>query len=539
MIAWIGNQCGRVLRPFVLVFQHLYGAIADAYPVLLMRAIRRPGTTLSIGGGVFVVALAVVPYLGVDLLPAMQQSELTIGIALPPGVSLQETSRVAADIAKVAAKDQVVEHVGVIVGDTSWATQQADGRGENTARIRLRFAANVSAGDRRELVDRLVDQGQRHPEVTISRDDDVIVQLRQPVEVEIFGEDLGDLELASAAVTAQLRDVAGVRDVKSSWSHGAHEVQVVFDHNQLAHFGLDLDQAASRVRQQIAGEIATTIPINNRDVDVRVRAKQERTHAIEQLPNLVVGTREDRAILLKSVASISHQRGPAEIRRIGQQRAVAVSADTEGGDLKTITAAVRTSLRDIDVPPGVTIKVAGQSDEMKRSLASLVLALSLAAFLVYAVLAAQFESLLQPFVVVLTLPLAAVGSIAALAVTGRAIDVTSLIGMTMLAGIVVNNAIVLVDAINDQRRQGVQWPEDVMIGSQSRLRPILMTTATTVVALIPMIVGHGGAAAFRQSLAITVIGGLLASTALTLLVIPAAYTALARFARPARGPSAP
>jgi hydrophobic/amphiphilic exporter-1 (mainly G- bacteria), HAE1 family len=249
---------------------------------------------------------------------------------------------------------------------------------------------------------------------------------------------------------------------------------------------------------------------------------------VAELARLEVGRNEGLPVTLASVASVDVARGPGEIRRIGQERAALVTANLEGRDLASATKDIAAALSRIDLPPGARVDLTGQNRELVESFASLRFAILLAVFLVYLVMASQFESLLHPFVVMFTIPLAVIGVLLTLFVTGSSISVMVLIGLVILAGIVVNNAIVLVDAANQLRAEGRTRNEALVEAGRLRLRPILMTTLTTVLGLLPMAVATGEGAELRTPLALTLMGGLMVGTILTLVVIPAVYSVLDR-----------
>jgi HAE1 family hydrophobic/amphiphilic exporter-1 len=330
-------------------------------------------------------------------------------------------------------------------------------------------------------------------------------------------------------VTEALAGIPGLVDLRSSAEMGNPEVQVRFDREQLARLGLDLAAVASTVRTKVQGEVATRFTEGDREIDIRVRALPQDDARVEQIHDLIVGHVDGRPIFLKSVAQIELTEGPTEIRRIGQKRAAVVGGNLSGRDMGAVAADVQTELDALapSFPLGVEAVLSGQEKELQSSFASLALAMGLAIFLVYLVMASQFESFLHPFVIIFTLPLGAIGVILALAVTGNTVNVVAIIGAVMLAGIVVNNAIVLIDAVNQRRRAGSGLVEALTDAGLARLRPILMTSATTIFGLMPMALGLGEGAELRAPLAVTVIGGLAVATALTLIVIPVVYSLLA------------
>jgi HAE1 family hydrophobic/amphiphilic exporter-1 len=239
------------------------------------------------------------------------------------------------------------------------------------------------------------------------------------------------------------------------------------------------------------------------------------------------------------VAQVNQAEGPSEIRRIGQKRAAVISGNLAGRDMGEVAEDVRASIRRASLPAGVTAALSGQEEEMQSSFRSLTLAGLLALFLVYLVMACEFESLIHPFVVMFTVPLGVIGTVGALALTGHSIDVVAILGSVMLAGIVVDNAIVLIDGVNQLRDQGLNRHDALIEGGLNRLRPILMTTACTVLGLLPLALGIGEGSELQRPLAITVIGGLTVGTVLTLIVIPVIYTLLDRKAdAPVTSPAA-
>jgi hydrophobic/amphiphilic exporter-1 (mainly G- bacteria), HAE1 family len=253
--------------------------------------------------------------------------------------------------------------------------------------------------------------------------------------------------------------------------------------------------------------------------------------SVDDLSSLIVGQRGGVPIPLSAVAEVSVAEGPSEIRRIGQKRAAVISGNLAGRSMGEVAADVRAALRRLPVSAGsagITASLSGQEEEMQRSFRSLTLAGLLALFLVYLVMACEFESLIHPFVVMFTVPLGAIGTIGALALTGHSIDVVAILGAVMLAGIVVDNAIVLIDGVNQLREQGMSRERALLEGGLNRLRPILMTSACTVLGLLPMALGLGEGSELQRPLAITVIGGLTVGTVLTLIVIPVLYTLLDR-----------
>ena len=336
--------------------------------------------------------------------------------------------------------------------------------------------------------------------------------------------DLPGLRRLSAETVGVLSGLPGLADVRSSLQAGHPELQILYDRERLSSYGLDLRAVAELVRHKVQGRVATGLRRDERSIDVLVRLREEDRLGVDELERMVVNPGGERPIRLGSVAAIRIAEGPSEIRRIDQQRTALVTANVEGLDLGSAAEAIRQALGSMAFPPGFTFLVSGQSTEMERSLNSLLFALGLAVFLVYIVMAGQFESLVHPFVILFTVPLAATGAVVVLHLMETPLSVIVFIGFIMLAGIVVNNAIVLVDYINRLRRSGLAAGEAIVRAGSVRLRPILMTASTTVLGLTPMALGLGDGAEIRAPMAVTVISGLISSTVLTLVVIPAVYS---------------
>jgi hydrophobic/amphiphilic exporter-1 (mainly G- bacteria), HAE1 family len=368
--------------------------------------------------------------------------------------------------------------------------------------------------------------GQPGVEVKFSRPQ--LFSFATPLEIEIAGYDLDVLRRAGQDLSQRLESSDRFVDVKSSVEQGYPEVQIRFDQERTAALGLTTREIADQVVRKIRGEVATRYSYRDRKIDVLVRATEADRSSVEDIRNLIVNPLSERPVTLDAVAEVIATEGPSEINRSDQERVAIVSANLAFGDLGSAVAEVERMLRERPLAAGVDVRIGGQSEELKASVNSLIFALSLAIFLVYLVMASQFESLLHPFVIMFTIPLAAVGAVLALKLSGNALSVVVFIGLILLVGIVVKNAIVLIDRINQLREEGVTKRAAIAQAAESRLRPIIMTTLTTLLGFAPLAFGGGEGAEVRAPMAITVIGGLLVSTLLTLVVIPIVYDLMDR-----------
>ena len=373
------------------------------------------------------------------------------------------------------------------------------------------------------------------PELGVKMARPALFSTRTPIEVVLVGWELDELRDVGNTVAAEMAVLPGLRDVQSSLSDGHPEIQIHYDRMRLHRLGLDAATVAGRVRDKVQGVEATRIQQAEQRVNLIVQLVEHDRGNLQDLKQINVNPELTPVIPLDAVADIVEAIGPSEIRRVDQQRAVVVSANLAAFDLGSAVADIDRTLRGLTLPDGVHWTIAGQSREMRESLGSLQFALALAIFLVYVIMASTFENVVHPFVILFSVPLAAVGAVIGLGLTGSPISVVVLIGLIVLAGVVVNNAIVLVDTINGLRAEGHARDAAVRQASALRLRPILITTATTVLGLTPLALGFGAGAEMQGPLAITVIGGLLSSTLLTLVVIPMVY----RVMNPERASDAP
>ncbi len=520
-------------RPVAAIFDRGMNSLTGAYPGLLRAALRHRFFVLVIATAALAGAVALVPRLGVDLIPPFAQGEFSFKVQLPEGTPLEITDRTVMSLAAGLENEEAVESFSAIAGGAGLSLAASGTEGENTARIQVRMKPGSAPEKEAAVIARLRSRLAENQNLRFDFERAAFFSFRTPVEVEVYSDSVEELQDAARTVAAALVDIPGLVDLRTSAELGNPEVQVRFDREQLARLGLELGEVARTVRTKVQGEVATRFTEGDREIDIRVRAIEQGEASVEDIHDLIVGHVEGRPIFLKSVAAIRITEGPAEIRRIGQKRAAVVGGNLSGRDMGAVAADVRQRLRSLALPVGVSVVLSGQEEELDRSFRSLALALGLAVFLVYLVMASLFESFLHPFVIIFTLPLGAIGVVLALAVTGNTVNVVAIIGTVMLAGIVVNNAIVLVDAVNQRRRGGMGVVDALTNAGLHRLRPILMTSATTIFGLMPMALGLGEGAELRAPLAITVIGGLAVATGLTLVVIPVVYSLLAGDRRPA------
>ncbi len=499
--------------------------LGDRYGALLERVLRHPGVTVGVASAALAAGLALAPGLGRELVPELVQGELYVNLELPPGTPLEVTQRRLARLERRAMALDGVATVYALAGASNEQGGVAGEHREHIGQLNLTLVPPVSRPREEALIARLREVLDGEPGLEYRFGRPAYFSFRTPLEVEIRGYNLELLARLAAELARRMRATPGLADVEASTEGGRPELQVRFDRERLAALGLTLGDVAAALRARVLGAIATDIQREDRAIDIRLRSEEEVRDSVQDLLQLTVEQRGKTAIPLAAVATVEEVEGPAEVRRAEGERVAVVSANLAGRDLGSVAAEIAATLEAMRLPAGYGWRIGGQRQEMETSFASMRLAIGLALFMVYLVMASQFESLLHPLVILFSVPFALIGVLATLHLFEVTVSVVVLIGAILLAGIVVNNAILLVDTTNRLRREdGLAKVEALLRAGRLRLRPILMTTATTVLGLLPMAAGLGEGSELRRPMALTVIGGLLTSTLLTLLILPAVYS---------------
>jgi HAE1 family hydrophobic/amphiphilic exporter-1 len=527
-IRLFAKGAGLGLKPFLSAFERAYQALESHYPKALRFALGHKGLVLSVAFGLFIITVAMIPSLGVELIPQLSQGEYQVEFRLPPGTPLERTDATVARIQDMVSQQDNVDFSFSVAGSGNRLDANPEQGGENWGELSVALKPGAQREDEETSMVQLRSEIEELPGVQYKFYRPTLFTFKTPVEVEVSGFDLKQLKRVSNDIATRMAGSQRFADVKSTMESGHPEIQIKFDRERAAALGLSVHQIASRVVDHVRGNVATRYSWRDRKIDVLVRAQETYRASVNDIRTLVINPESERPLPLAAVADIVIDAGPGEIHRAGQQRVALVTANLRYGDLGAAAEEIHQILDQVPMPSGLGVRLAGQSEEMTVSFRSLQFALALAIFLVYLVMASQFESLLHPFVILFTIPLAVIGAAVALWLTGSTISVVVLIGLILLAGIVVNNAIVLVDRINQMRADGVEKQEAIIQAGQLRLRPILMTTLTTVLGLMPLALSLGEGAEVRAPMAITVIGGLTIATLLTLLVIPVMYAVLDR-----------
>ncbi len=517
-------------RFFYNISGRFIDGLDEKYRRLLVWALSHRKTVVFGVIGTLVASLALLPVIGAEFMPKTDTGEISVNIELPKGTVIEETSGVVDKVEAILDKD-IPEVKTIFTGIGATGRNMALGGSGQTELAQIR----VKVGKRNERT--------RHTEVIA---DDIRSRLKNipgakfqvsmsdpqqggppggaPVQVTIKGDDLGTLQALADRTAELVKKVPGTREVESSLAAAKPELQILIDRERAGSMGLTASQIANTIRNAMAGQVATKYRLEGDEIDIRVKLVEQAAEKLSDLSGLIITAPGGQSVPLRELAFIKVARGPVAIDRENQSRQVTVSSQIIGRDLRSITKDVQAKLSAVELPPGYQIKYGGQNEEMMKSFKSLAEALLLAVILVYMVMAFQFESLLYPFIIMFSMPTTFIGVVLALAITGRAFSVPAFMGVIMLAGIVVTNAIVLVDYINVLRGRGMERDAAILKAGPTRLRPILMTALTTVLGLLPLTLGLGEGAEAQAPMATVVVGGLTVSTLLTLVLIPVVYT---------------
>jgi HAE1 family hydrophobic/amphiphilic exporter-1 len=480
--------------------------------------------------------------LGTELLPPPDPRQFSLRVVGPPGMRVESTARAVEALEEIVERageghvEAILSEVGRVPEDDRLIRDELTE--ENTARLRVRLDENGPTAQ--ELAARAAPAIERLERITVSWEiassslTQVIGGGGPPVAVEITGRSLADLRASTDRLARRMGDEASLWNVRSSFSGGTPQLLVRLDRELADGLGVAVEDVVTLLEASLEGRYATAMTLGDEELDVVLRLPEARR---DQLADLELVTAAGRRVALSQVARFVPAEGAREIFRRDQRRMARVTAQiAPDADYPRAIAAARRAVAQTTLPPGLAARLAGQEEERGRTLGELGGAFVLAVVLVLMVLAGKFESLLHPFTVLSAIPIAGIGVAAALLPTGQPLGVMALLGAIVLAGIAVNDAILLADTARQLQQEGRSRQEALARAAALRLRPILMTTATTVLALLPLAIGSGDAARLRAPLAMTIVGGLIASTLGSLLVVPCLYELIDRLTR--RGRSA-
>lgn len=484
-------------------------------------------------GVFFLLSIGVTWLVGGEFMPRMDRPFLVMMLRMPPGTNLEETDRVVKKIEDRISLMEGVESVGVIIGlseatqyDVAYGTGASDvNEAEIMVRLKERGERKRTSNDVQDEIRGILPnlEGVR---VEFFDPSEMMVTggALKPVDLKVIGPDLDQLRALSEEVASEISKIPGIKDVEASLRESKPELRIRIDRDKAASFGLTNYEIGSAVSTSVRGSIATQLRRAGEETDVRVKLRDEDVSEIEDIGDIPITTRAGAHVLLKQIATVHFEEGPVKIEREERARTASVTANLKGRDIRSVTRDIRRSLAGMFLPSGYLLKFGGEYEQMTETFITLGFVFALAILLVYMVMASAFESLSHPFIIMSTLPLAWIGVAFLLLVSGRTLSLVSGVGVVVLAGIVVNNGIVMIDYINRLRRGGLGREEAILEGASVRLRPILITAVTTILGMLPMALSRSEGAEMRSPMAISVIGGLLCSTILTLFVVPVLYS---------------
>lgn len=508
----------------------------DLYAKLLTWAVRHKTVTICIATAIFIGSLLLGSTLGSDFIPASDNSHITGNISLPAGANVERTKEIAKRFQNKLKTDfpevkQFTYDVGVPGDDSenSFAMMNASGSNYMSFRIKLTDVEERKR-DMFEIADELRKEIASYTEVekfSVSAGGQGGMTSGSTIDAEIFGYDFETTERIAQTLKAEMEKMPGLKDVAIDRDEYVPQLQIDFDREKLALNGLNVATASTYVRNRMNGMTASVFREDGEEYKIKVRNDRSHRSSVEDIENILIYNAQGKAVRLSEVAKVVEREAPPSIKRQDRERVVKVSATLYGTTLDVAAASIQSVIDKMDIPTEIGTKIGGSMEDQQESFSDMGMLLVLILMLVYIVMAAQFESLRYPFIIMFSIPFAFVGFILSLFITGETINLMSLIGAIMLVGIVVKNGIVLVDYINLNRERGMGISQAVILGGKSRLRPVLMTSMTTILGMVPMSLGIGEGSELWQPMGIAIVGGLTVSTLVTLVIIPTVYCVFA------------
>ncbi len=512
------------LAIIAIAWQNLFQKLVSFYRKVISWCLLHRIFTVMLATLILILSVVfILPLLEVELLPAINQGEFRLELTLPEGTRLEITDELTRQIEnKLASRPdlaQIYSQVGVF-----------SARGE----LKSNFATltiNLKPEKIREtaaVMEELRQEFSYLPgaKVVIRQTDVTEGMRREPINVRIFGDDLAVLEEIGQRLIPEIEKIEGVVNLNSTLQEGLSEFRIHIDRTKANDLGLNFRQVAQTVRSAVLGNSDTRLSTHGKEYDITVKLDHNQLQNLNDLLDLPLLNNRGAVIPLRAVAEISIQKSPSEIKRLDQQRMLEIKADVAGRSQRKVTTEVKNAVGQINLPPDYYLGFGGQSRSISDSFRSLLMALVIAIFLVYVVMGAQFNSFIHPFTIAFTIPLAVIGVLLGLLIFGASLSMNALLGMILLVGIVVNNGIILIDYINQLRSRGMQKNEAIIEAGATRLRPIFITSLTTIFGMLPIALGLGKGGEALQPLGAVVAGGLATSSFMTLLIIPCVYSLL-------------
>lgn len=506
-----------------------FDSLRERYASLLEKALGNRKKVVFGTAVLLVISVLMLGLVGTEFMPMTDEGYITMDISMPNGMILSETERAVASAEDVLEDIPEIESVFLTVGSADTFGMQGGNEETNKASYSINL---VDLGDRSRSTDEVIDEIREKTGNIAGADISLAAQDSgfgggAAIQIDIKGNDLEVLEGITEQVADAVRSVEDTREVETSFSEGSPELAVKLDRDRAENYGVSMYTVSQAVRHVMSGVTASKYRSGGEEMDIIIQLPEEQRDNADDLRRVAIDSYTGGTVYLEDVADFEFGISPTTISRDNQVRMVSVTASTAPGVAAgTLSALIQEKLDVIPLPEGYTIEFGGSNEEMVDSFVSLGQALLLAVVLVYMVLASQFEALLYPFIIMFSIPPTLIGVVFGLLLMQRTFNVVTFIGVIMLAGIVVNNAIVLVDYINTLRKKGMERTEAILTACPVRLRPVIMTSMTTVLALLPAALGIGEGAETMAPMAVAVVFGLSFSSLVTLVFVPVVYSVL-------------
>lgn len=515
--------------------QNMFNKLDNFYEKILVWAVGHRWTIIGVSTLIFISSLFLTKFIGTEFMPASDNGRISATVKLVQGIKLDETTILARKLDSTFMQYPEIEIVSASAGsgdENSMASIFSETGNYiisytfkmKDRKDRIRDIFEVSENMRKDI-EKYAEVETYFVDPGSSRSSSIMGSGGgSNLQIMIFGHDFDATNLMAEQISEEMKKIQGAKDIIVSRDKEKAELSLVLDNEKMTYFGLNTATVATSIRNRITGLTATKYKEGGDEFDVIVRFDENFRKSTEDILNISIPTPQGKFIKLHEIASLKQQYAQPNIERENKERYLTVSAAISGSDLGTVKSAIEKKIATMKIPDGVTIEYGGSAEDMQESFSNLILLLLLSVLLVYIVMAAQFESLSEPFIIMFSIPFALTGVFLGLFIFNSTINVISLIGVVMLIGIVVKNGILLVDFTNLLRDRGYSLKQAVVKAGRSRLRPVLMTSLTVILAMIPMIFNPGEGAEMWKPMAIAIFSGLTFSTLVTLVLIPAIYT---------------
>ncbi|NWF49974.1 MAG: efflux RND transporter permease subunit [Ignavibacteriaceae bacterium] len=516
---------GNILNKILYYFNHFFEVMNEKYRRSLKWALTHRKTIVFGSIAVFAASFVIMGLLGSQFFPDTDRSEFVISINASPGSSLEQTSNVCYKIEEMLRKKPEVKTVLTTIGSENNPVTNA------SILVKLIPKHERERSDS-QIMSEIRQEAKQVPGAKFS----IMVQggpggNEKPVTLSVRGEDLGKLRILAEKVEAIVKSTPGAVDVDNSLELSKPELRITIDREKASDLAVSPFLIASSIRSMVDGYVATQYQEGDEQIDVRVRLKKENRSNLNDLMTLTVKSNKkimfkDFLVPIGDVATITQEAGPSQVNRYARQKEIRIDANLSGRLLGEVLGEITKQTSQLNLDPGYSVNVIGEGEMQEESFGNILLSLALAIIFVYIVLAAQFDSFVHPFSIMLALPMSIIGAVLMLLIFGSSISVISMIGIIMLMGLVTKNGILLVDYTNVLRERGFSRFDALLKAGPTRLRPILMTTFAMIFGMMPVALALGEGAEFRAPMGQAVIGGLITSTLLTLFIVPVVYSIL-------------